>query len=85
MTKNRYFFEQVGMKKYLGSPTVCQIALYQSLASITNVIITWPLFLALKLFNEEKWEFHTAPFLLMSGSGALGGCKTFCTVQTLTF
>lgn len=63
------------MKKYLGSPSVGQLALFQSLATLTNILITWPIFLALKLVNEETWELNTAPFLLMTGSGALGACK----------
>ncbi|OQV24945.1 putative Solute carrier family 35 member F4 [Hypsibius exemplaris] len=63
--------QTVGFKRYMGSPTVCQIALYQSLVAVTSLLLTWPLFLSLKLTGNEVWEFDTARFGLMSLAGGL--------------
>ncbi|OQV16707.1 hypothetical protein BV898_09217 [Hypsibius exemplaris] len=64
--------QTVGFKRYLGSPTVCQIALFSSLGSFANAVLTWPVFLSLKLTGNELWDLRTAPFGLMSLTGVLG-------------
>ncbi|OQV22243.1 hypothetical protein BV898_03746 [Hypsibius exemplaris] len=64
--------QTVGFKRFLGSPTICQIALFQSIMPLINIALTWPIFLSLKLTGRELWDFQTAPFDLMSLTGFLG-------------
>ncbi|OQV16706.1 putative Solute carrier family 35 member F4 [Hypsibius exemplaris] len=64
--------QTVGFKRYLGSPTLPQIVLYQSLTSFATLVLTWPVFLSLKLTGNEVWDFDSAPLNLMNLSGMFG-------------
>ncbi|OQV16708.1 hypothetical protein BV898_09218 [Hypsibius exemplaris] len=70
--------QAVGFKRYLGSTTISQIALFQSLTSLANIVLTWPLFLSLKLTGRELWDFATVPFGLMTISGFFGSSGVLC-------
>ncbi|OQV18737.1 hypothetical protein BV898_07176 [Hypsibius exemplaris] len=63
--------QATGFKRFLGSPNVTQIALFMSLSSVVGCLITWPVFIGLRLAHEEVWDAVTLPVGLMSASGAL--------------
>ncbi|XP_055337692.1 putative thiamine transporter SLC35F3 [Paramacrobiotus metropolitanus] len=72
-------------KKHFGTPTISQIALYQSLTSTVMVLISWPLFLALKLTGNEIWDFQTAPWLIIVAQGAIGAVGALAYYVAISF
>ncbi|OQV16705.1 hypothetical protein BV898_09215 [Hypsibius exemplaris] len=77
--------QTVGFKRYLGSPNICQIALFQSLACIASLALISPVFVALKFTGIEFWDMDTAPFGLMSLTGVISSTSALSYYVGISF
>ncbi|XP_070533203.1 solute carrier family 35 member F4-like [Ptychodera flava] len=68
---------KVFFKKVVGDASLGQVSLFLSLLSLFNLFFLWPVMLALRLTDVEKWLWSDMPWNFLCGSAALSVAFNF--------
>ncbi|CAH1776197.1 unnamed protein product [Owenia fusiformis] len=62
---------KVLFKKILGEVTYCQVSIFFTFLGLCNIVIMWPILLAVYYSNGEPMDWNNMPWGYLSGSAAL--------------
>ncbi|XP_014669524.1 PREDICTED: putative thiamine transporter SLC35F3 isoform X2 [Priapulus caudatus] len=63
---------QVCFKKIVGNASLGQVSIFLSMLGVFDVLVMWPIMLALYLTKVEVYDWHNLPWMYLGGSAALG-------------